>query len=163
MQYDHSDSFLSAAFAVVKQYDPKTYARMARDSSWYVFGEYPEGDDGYGQTASAEANPSLGGRSFTEVNYDAIVNNEVQADPTLFAAAVLVHEYKHAHQSKRTVMNTGKSEGQAFHAGSEFARQLPGEDGKRIKLLSDATLESLHSNPGYAQQDMLNKQVLRQS
>jgi hypothetical protein len=155
MQYDGSDSFLTAAFAVVKEYDPKTYARMARDDSWLVVSM--SGDYGLGETLSS-ANSQLHGMAGTRIN-PANINRQskqLQIDPTMFTAAVLVHEYRHAHQSLAVIENTDKAESQAFHAGSAFAEKLPGYDGKMIKAISDETLATMHNNPAYIMQDAYN-------
>jgi hypothetical protein len=155
MHYDPNDSFLTAAFNVVKEYDPRTYARMARDDSWYVVSM--SGDYGYGETLSS-ANPELHGNAGTRINPATIKRKSKRLDihPTMFAAAVLVHEYRHAHQPIAVVVNTDKAESQAFHAGSAFAEKLPSPDGLVIRAISDQTLATMDSNPHYIAQDAYN-------
>jgi hypothetical protein len=155
MHYNTSDSFLTAAFAVVKEYDPATYRRMANDNAWNV--GIKNHISGYGVTLSDRANPAIG-FAITYLNYRAINewSENYNVHVALFAASVLVHEYRHAHQARAVVQDTELSESQAFHASSAFASKLPGREGLVIKELSDRTLADVASDPAYAMQDAMN-------
>jgi len=145
MRYDTQDKYLADAFATVKRYDPATYQRMDADHKWFVTTDFsilpeqmysPEMETAFGTTWT-DKNPGLKmAVTFIYADYINDWADEKGVDRTYFAAAVLVHEYRHAHQDDMGPA----AEVPAFAAGSAFAAKLPpGHSEQAIKHLSDTT------------------------
>lgn len=151
MRYPDDDKYTASALAVVKRYDPATYSRMDNDASWVLTSELsvlPEviqedilggsGASAFGTTYPVgSVNPEL---AVTFLNRDYVNEwaDDYSVDRTYFAAAVLVHEFRHAHQK---ALDGSVAEPPAFAAGSAFAALLPNPSGARIKNLSDETVK----------------------
>jgi hypothetical protein len=160
MRYDSMDSALVSAFKIVGTYDPATLARMRADKRWIVtsdMSQFPDRDGGnLGVTYSDVANETR--TAITGVNYDA-VNEQAEAisvEPIDLLAAVLVHEYAHAHQTAQQVSKLSTSEVPAFKVGTAFARKLPEPDGPLIARLSEKTCEHMTQDSAYRAQEARN-------
>jgi hypothetical protein len=147
MRYPDNDTRVRDALAVVRKYDPATYQRMDNDASWVLTSELsvlpePVQNDLLGSTAFGTTypvgsiNPDI---AVTFLNCDYVEEwaDDYSVDRDYFAAAILVHEFRHTHQ--RTLDAT-VAEPPAFAAGSAFAAKLPNPSGARIKNLSDETV-----------------------
>lgn len=153
MEYNRSDKLLTAAFNVVRKYDPALYARMSADE-WRVATDYETAfanDDqmfypwSYAKAMSAfgttlSRSDRSGGTPEVFINPRGIIGWSQYNDvPTaLFAGDVLAHEYRHIHQPASG--DGATNELSAFRAGSAFATKLPAPYGAKIKALSDETL-----------------------
>jgi hypothetical protein len=131
---------LQPAFAVIRQYDPATYARM-RASDWQVT---TNPDDvpawvAQGCDESFGVTETLGRHPLTLINPDNVAewSDERCQDARWFMADVLVHEFVHTTQ---TGLNSPAQEIPAFRAGAAFARKLPPEYGREIVQESDADM-----------------------
>jgi hypothetical protein len=175
MKFDQSDSVLHAAFAIVKEYDVRTYNRMAKDE-WYVTtsvedyvrngflpGEpqemtirmFQSGVAAFGITMSAgSVAPEIGpllqtdsGVTLINVAGSNAAAVHYKMDATKFIADVLVHEYRHVHQSYPTGTKADMvaHEVPAFDAGCTFALRLPPPDSALIFKLSSETKQEVIS------------------
>ena len=146
MRYLPDDKVLVRALATVKKYDSATYARMDSDKQWVVTSDMSAlppvvQNDLLGTTAFGTTYPvgNVGADiavTFLNTEYIDEWADHYSVDRNYFAAAVLVHEYRHAHQTTR---DARKAEPPAFAAGSAFAAKLPNPSGAMIKALSDET------------------------
>lgn len=144
MEYDRSDSFLSAGFTVVKQYDPATYARM-ESAHWKVsrmeFFVQLESNNAFGATASVGNTDKT---AQTQINADAITEwaRRHGVHVAMFTADVLVHEFRHTRQPAN-VDDSAEIEIPAFGAGTAFANRLPRPDGPKLARLGARTLRDI--------------------
>lgn len=141
MRYDTSDTFLSAAFAVIKQYDAATYARM-QSANWHVtvmdwVTEY-QTNGAFGATHSVGNTDS---EAASAINADDITDWAQQHDVhvSMFAADVIVHEFRHIHQPERAD-DSAALEIPAFGESIRFARLLPRPDRGKLMRKSESTL-----------------------
>ena len=151
MQFDPTDKLLTDAFAVIAKYDPALYARMATDD-WRVstdlmsaltwpglnLGDFYGAMGSYGSTLTRK---TTGETPSVFINPDVITewSRPNRVPVALFAADIIVHEYRHVTDNEGP---DGNDEPPAFRASSAWAVKLPAPYGARIKALSDKTLRA---------------------
>lgn len=153
MRFDHNDTELAAGFTAVRQYDPQTYDRM-QATRWHVSNnpfdlafDFALGIMSSIHNMLAEGITLPGpatedGEALTWVNIELIrdVARDSQVTPAAFMAEILVHEFRHVH-------TTGHNEQEAFTAGSEFAKKIPGHDGAELLKDSERSAAFERANP----------------
>lgn len=153
MHYDKNDSLLTAAFEVVKHYDPATYARMV-ESDWNVSEDVRKASPEYWGAIVQDPNAMTSFGVTISDNGPAVpvspetfivpwmvgaMTEENKIAPELFVADVLVHEFAHIHSFENNEMEASK-------AGAAFARLLPGEDGMLITQVADEHAEEIEES-----------------
>lgn len=155
MQFDTGNAFISDALSVVRRYDPALYARMVADDwrvttdadtyiNWasitFTMGDYESMATAYGATLGEPHRQTWLNRPMIR---DWAYEHGIPVSD--FAASVLVHEYRHIHQSIEPYIGAdAPDEIPAFEASSAFARKLPSYD-VVIAALSDEHLREMRA------------------
>lgn len=162
VHYDHHDKALRDAFAVIRRYDPGTYARMAA-SDWRVSTHmrraFPGiGADGYfemwlasmsgttAQTMSRRCNGyqgvtgAIAGATWFTAEAAEEAASYMRVPAAYLAASILVHEFAHYDQpcGRPAIVQ----ETPAYAAGAAFARLLPAPYGEQIARAQEDQLAS---------------------
>lgn len=157
MIFSHDDTELAAAFAVVRQYDPDTYARMQAANDWHVstdpfsdlfvfdftmtllqMGQVAFESDGVTLPLNAgDVHPAMTWINRTMVGLE---SDSEHVSAVMATAETLVHEFAHVYVK-------GHNEPEAFRAGIVFASLLPGRDGEIIQRDNRKTLALITAHP----------------
>ena len=148
LNYDKTDDRIIGALDVIAKYDPALYRRMMRDD-WTVTYRMSDMDaeiremlasgDTYGATipkvcSEVDGSPNAGQTALASSAIAARAQ-KVGVPISVFAAAVIVHEYEHIGQN--CYQHPLDAEMPAFNASTEFARKLPEPYGARIEQFSE--------------------------